>query len=79
MRAFISSYVILKLTNNSKEGAFHMNGTALLINEDNTLTVFENVAEKNVHTLKEEELENNLNESVSVIFCEDAIDWEYGY
>lgn len=56
-----------------------MNGTALLINEDNTLTVFENVAEKNLHTLKEEELENNLNESVSVIFCEDAIDWEYGY
>ncbi len=56
-----------------------MNGTALLINEDNTVTVFEDVAEKNLNALKAEEVENNFNEPVSVIFCEDTIDWEYGY
>lgn len=56
-----------------------MIGTALLINDDNTVTVLEGVEEKNFDVLKEDELTDKINPSVSVIFCEEAIDWEYGY
>ena len=52
-----------------------MNGTALLINDDYTVTVLENVAEKQFDTLKEDD----SNRTVSFIYHEDAIDWEYGY
>ena len=48
-----------------------MVGTALLINGDNTVTVLENVREK--------EIADKIKPAVSVIFYEDQIDWEYGY
>jgi len=54
-------------------------GTALLINDDNTVTVLEDVEAEKFDVLKEEELTDKVNPAVSVIFCEDAIDWEYGY
>lgn len=56
-----------------------MTGTALVINEENKVTVFEGVLEKNVDKLKDEELTNTTNPEISVIFHEDVIDWEYGY
>lgn len=56
-----------------------MTGTALVINEENKVTVFEGVLEKNVDKLKDEELTNTTNPEISVIFYEDVIDWEYGY
>jgi len=56
-----------------------MIGTALLINDDNTVTVLEDVEAEKFDVLKEEELTDKVNPAVSVIFCEDAIDWEYGY
>jgi len=48
-----------------------MVGTALLIHDDNTVTVLEDV--------KEKELTDKVSPAVSVIFYEEAIDWEYGY
>lgn len=56
-----------------------MIGTALLINDDHTVTVLEDVEEKQFEVLKEEELADKVNPAVSVIFCEEAIDWDYGY
>lgn len=56
-----------------------MTGTALVINEENKVTIFEGILEKNVAELKDEKMTNNKNPEVSVIFHEDVIDWEYGY
>jgi len=67
-----------------------MKGTALLINKDNTVTVLENVEHevyeelssqedsKKVHcTIDEKEV--TFNPISAVVWCEDAIDWDYGY
>lgn len=56
-----------------------MPGTALVINDENKVTVFEGVLEKNLDEIKEEEVTEQANSAVSVIFHEDVIDWEYGY
>lgn len=48
-----------------------MKGTALLINKDQTVTVFEN--------LNEEEIEKLYKKEQQVVFCEETIDWNYGY
>jgi len=52
-----------------------MNGTALLINEDETFTVMENIEVKKLNEIKNAE----ANEAVHVIYYDKAIDWEYGY
>lgn len=48
-----------------------MKGTALIINKDQTVTVFEN--------LNKEEIEKLHRKGKQIVFCEEAIDWNYGY
>lgn len=56
-----------------------MPGTALIINDDNKVTVFEDVLEKNLDEIQKDEVANKTNGTISVVFQEDVIDWEYGY
>lgn len=48
-----------------------MKGTALLINNDQTVTVFENLDKTDVEKLHKKQQQ--------IVWCEDAIDWDYGY
>lgn len=60
-----------------KEGALLMKGTAILFQEDHTVTFLENVDRSTYEDLKKEcECENNIE---PVFWCEDHIDWDYGY
>jgi len=52
-----------------------MNGTALLINDDYTVKVLENVKKEQANEMKKAK----STKQVSVIYHEAAIDWEYGY
>jgi len=65
-----------------------MKGTALLIKENHTVTVLEDVnhemykelanqEEKKAIKIGENEVE--FSPVYSVLWCEDAIDWNYGY
>jgi len=67
-----------------------MKGTALLINEDQTVTVLENVEHSVYEELKNEEdldhphctindKEVEFNPIQSVVWHEETIDWDYGY
>jgi len=67
-----------------------MKGTALLINKDHTVTVLENVdhevyeelasqEDSNEVHCKIDEKEVKFNPISAVVWCEDAIDWTYGY
>ena len=62
--------------NNNNRMVLNMNGTALLIQEDHTVKVLENVKEQQFDMLKEEK---ETKDTVSFIYHEDVIDWEYGY
>lgn len=48
-----------------------MKGTALLINKDHTVTVFENLDKTEV-----EKLHQNKQQ---IVWYEEEIDWDYGY
>lgn len=67
-----------------------MKGTALLINQDHTVTVLENIS----HDVYEElacqdtaqelyctigEKEVHFGPITKVVWCEETIDWDYGY
>lgn len=66
-----------------------MKGTALLINEDQTVTVLENVEHSVYEELANEDLTNphctiddkevEFDPVFSVVWCEEAIDFDYGY
>lgn len=67
-----------------------MKGTALLINQDHTVTVLENVEHKVYKELADQddskqvhctigEKEVTFDPISSVVWYEDSIDWAYGY
>jgi hypothetical protein len=67
-----------------------MTGTALLINKDRSVRILENIKHATYEELVKQENKNDaackINEktihfgSISkVVWCDDAIDWNYGY
>ncbi|GEM_PF-791362 len=67
-----------------------MKGTALLINEDHTVTVLENISHDVYEELACQETKQDLHceidekvvhfDSIAkVLWCDNTIDWDYGY
>lgn len=67
-----------------------MKGTALLMNKDQTVTVLENVDHEVYEELANQEDEKDIQCKIDdkevkfdpvtkVVWCEDTIDWDYGY
>lgn len=79
--------IVIKI---KEEGALKMKGTAVLFQEDQTVTFLENVNKAEVEDLKKKcgcgnadckskEKETDATQASPILWCADQIDWDYGY